>query len=514
MLSSAFTELRSRLDRAVLHEHGNVYRGRVEVSLGVMADCEGIPLAWLRAQSASVSRAYFAAPSSRGGGVIAGLGTCELLRGDGGLETSLTVFETARSLPAGARLIGGGRFDGSAVASPEWAALGGHHFILPAVTVEVVNSELIVGCNLRGLTQEAALTNALTWLDFVGMPPAFSSIGKVSADSTRIVPSESEWQRLVCEALCAIKGGELDKVVLARRERLHHASALEVVWQLEQQARQHRESCYRFCLALEGDEAAFAGCSPELLVSVDGSRAECDVIAGTRWRSPDMAADDELRDQLLDSTKDALENDIVRAFVERRLAKAVGNVAVQVSEVDVLELAHLRHLRRTLQVDVGAGSAQSLLAALHPTPATLGEPSIQARDFLRHRAAFDRGWYAGPFGTIAANKANFCVAIRSALFVEHATFAYAGAGIVKGSDLHAEADEINLKLEPLRRAVEAANQPIRKLNSLLAAISAPSTYAVASSPSPALSPASGNAASSPMLASPSASCRNNSSLLA
>ena len=50
------------------------------------------------------------------------------------------------------------------------------------------------------------------------------------------------------------------------------------------------------------------------------------------------------------------------------------------------------------------------------------------------RESFDRGWYAGPFGAIGPDDAEFCVAIRSALVTASAVYAYSGAGIVSGSD--------------------------------------------------------------------------------
>ncbi len=54
-------------------------------------------------------------------------------------------------------------------------------------------------------------------------------------------------------------------------------------------------------------------------------------------------------------------------------------------------------------------------AALHPTPAVCGRPREHAADLLLQSEAFDRGFYAGPFGWVGASSAEFAVAIRSAL---------------------------------------------------------------------------------------------------
>lgn len=54
-------------------------------------------------------------------------------------------------------------------------------------------------------------------------------------------------------------------------------------------------------------------------------------------------------------------------------------------------------------------------AVLHPTPAVCGRPRPAALAALTAAEPFDRGFYAGPFGWISGNAAEFAVAIRSAL---------------------------------------------------------------------------------------------------
>ena len=75
-------------------------------------------------------------------------------------------------------------------------------------------------------------------------------------------------------------------------------------------------------------------------------------------------------------------------------------------------------------------------AALHPTPAVCGRPREDAADVISASEAFDRGFYAGPFGWISAGAAEFAVAIRSALV--HAApdaAAIAGAALQSPDDL-------------------------------------------------------------------------------
>lgn len=79
-----------------------------------------------------------------------------------------------------------------------------------------------------------------------------------------------------------------------------------------------------------------------------------------------------------------------------------------------------------------------------------GRPRGDARALLADSEAFDRGFYAGPFGWLSGCAAEFVVAIRSALLhgarplgsapvpVARRISLYAGVGIVRGSDVSSE----------------------------------------------------------------------------
>jgi isochorismate synthase EntC len=89
---------------------------------------------------------------------------------------------------------------------------------------------------------------------------------------------------------------------------------------------------------------------------------------------------------------------------------------------------------------------------------------VSARSFLEELEAFDRGWYAGPFGWISGAGAEFVVAIRSALVVPYdnrqppavgalppptagaEVHMFAGVGVIRGSDPEAEWQELELKV--------------------------------------------------------------------
>jgi isochorismate synthase EntC len=70
---------------------------------------------------------------------------------------------------------------------------------------------------------------------------------------------------------------------------------------------------------------------------------------------------------------------------------------------------------------------------------------------LRELESFDRGLYAGPVGVVSRDGAEIAVAIRSARIDGDSLTAYAGAGIVDGSDPSDEWRETGHKLLAFER---------------------------------------------------------------
>ena len=95
-----------------------------------------------------------------------------------------------------------------------------------------------------------------------------------------------------------------------------------------------------------------------------------------------------------------------------------------------------------------------LVARLHPTPAVGGSPQTPALAALQRLEAFPRGLYAGPQGWVDhRGGGEFFVGIRSALIDGCTATAYAGAGIVAGSEPEKEFAETELKFKALLEAL-------------------------------------------------------------
>ena len=95
-----------------------------------------------------------------------------------------------------------------------------------------------------------------------------------------------------------------------------------------------------------------------------------------------------------------------------------------------------------------------MVEALHPTPAVGGFPGAEAAAWLDREEPCGRGWYASPVGWFDGyGNGQFAVAIRSALIEGERAWAYAGAGVVRGSEPAAELAETRVKLGVMREAL-------------------------------------------------------------
>jgi len=259
--------------------------------------------------------------------------------------------------------------------------------------------------------------------------------------------SESAYRDAVATAVHRIGTGETSKVVLSR----------DLVGRIPKMA-DLRPVIARLAAAYP-DTFAFAvngliGASPETLVRVENGRATARVLAGSAARGTDATSDTLAATALATSAKDRAEHDFALASLVDALEPRTSGIST--GATFALELPNLWHLATDISADlVDGSSALDLVAALHPTAAVAGSPTPAALAMIAELEPFDRGRYAGPVGWVDANgDGEWAVALRCARFTEHdEVTAYAGAGIVAGSDPDRELAETRLKFLPITGAL-------------------------------------------------------------
>jgi len=259
--------------------------------------------------------------------------------------------------------------------------------------------------------------------------------------------SPQGYQDSVRRALARIADGELSKVVLAR-DLTGSIPAGSDLRRLVRALSSGYPDTWAF--AVDG----LIGASPETLVTVHERTVTARVLAGTIGRGADADADTAASAHLASSTKDLDEHQYAVQSVLASLRAHTRALAAS-EQPFLLKLPNLFHLATDVEGELGDGeSALDLVRVLHPTAAVAGTPTPSAIAAIRELEPFDRGRYAGPVGWVdAAGNGEWAIALRCAQFTvrqdEIGVTAYAGAGIVAGSDPESELLETRVKFRPL-----------------------------------------------------------------
>lgn len=259
--------------------------------------------------------------------------------------------------------------------------------------------------------------------------------------------SPQGYQDAVRGGLTRIAEGELSKVVLARdlTGSIPNGSDLR---RLVRELSTGYPDTWTF--AVDG----LIGASPETLVTVSGGTVTARVLAGTIGRGADPDADTAASASLASSTKDLDEHQYAVQSVLTVLRPHTRALAAS-EQPFLLKLPNLFHLATDVEAELSDGeTALDLVGVLHPTAAVAGTPTPAAIAAIRELEPFDRGRYAGPVGWIdGEGNGEWAIALRCAQFTGTtgavSVTAYAGAGIVSGSDPETELLETRVKFRPL-----------------------------------------------------------------
>ncbi len=263
------------------------------------------------------------------------------------------------------------------------------------------------------------------------------------------------WIETVNRAKKCIDEGHFDKVVLAREliiDLPNHVNDTHILHKLRRQY----PDCYCF-LIRHNERSSFIGCTPERLASFQSKYILTEGLAGSISRGKTASEDVMLENNLLGSSKELHEHEIVLSAIEQQLAPFSVSIK-HPKHPTVKKLSNVQHLYTPITATVREGvSRTEVLKNLHPTPAVGGYPRTEAVKFIQQHEDFDRGWYAAPVGWInTSGNGEFAVAIRSGLIMENQVRFFAGCGIVQDSDPQKEWEETNMKFIPMLTALDYA----------------------------------------------------------
>lgn len=254
------------------------------------------------------------------------------------------------------------------------------------------------------------------------------------------------WHTLMDAIQGSIAKGETTKVVASREVEFTSPQDFDVPSILDRLV-ENNPNCFIF--AYEKDGRVFLGASPEILVRHRGTQILSYALAGT---APKLGPHAWTKEQLLSDPKNKVEHIIVRDRIVDTMKTITSDVSV--GEMEIMELSRLYHLRTIITAIDETKSLVEWGRLLHPTPALGGEPRQEALILLEQHEAHERGMYAAPFGFMKdMGDGILIVAIRSALVMGNKLYAYAGCGVVAGSDSEAEYEETNVKMRTILDAL-------------------------------------------------------------
>ncbi|GAB4210748.1 MAG: isochorismate synthase DhbC [Roseiflexaceae bacterium] len=289
----------------------------------------------------------------------------------------------------------------------------------------------------------------------------------LSSHTQRPQPSADEYHRSVERALVLLSGGSLDKVVLARTLLLSGLDPIDIRPLLHNLAC-HNHAGATFAVNLPprpeaGDNPpprTLVGASPELLVARRGREVLSHPLAGSAPRSADPAEDQRRAEALLASAKDQREHAVVVEAVVAGLRRFCRRVDAPPAPT-LLATETMWHLGTPIRGELSdpTTTALELAAALHPTPAVCGFPTVAARAAIGALEPFERGFYSGAAGWCdAGGDGEWYVTIRCAEVEGRQIRLFAGAGIIPGSQPEAELAETTAKLGTMLRALGLERQ--------------------------------------------------------
>ena len=356
--------------------------------------------------------------------------------------------------------LGGFAFGEQSDGSDVWSNFPDARLVVPRVLIQNDGHESLLRVTVPAQPRSAPADVEEQICDLFARARDWSN-APLSVDATQTgvgaqsFPSQMSWESSVATAVALIRQGLLDKVVLAREERLLAENSFCPISTL---ARLRRLDSTATLFAMQSGGAWFLGASPERLVRLHGNQVDVTCLAGSIGIGSGEVERRQLASRLLASAKDREEHEIVVRSTMSALAEVCEDVTRLPGTPRVVTARSVQHLETPVSARMcEAGSIIDLVERLHPTPAVGGYPTDRALSIMRELEEIDRGWYAGPFGWVGLDgSGEFAVAIRSALLSGRRASVFAGSGIVAESVPSAEYAETSLKLGPMLSALGAA----------------------------------------------------------
>jgi len=379
---------------------------------------------------------------------VAGIGTADSIEGNSPVNYKELFEYMEDRLSADnphLRYYGGFSFN-EALCDNDWTDFANYRFFIPqfelcqnkGATTFAFN---IAIKNINDKTIENVV-NQLSNVDFTESTH-YRSVPIVQSRSD--YPDKKMWNSMFDTAMHQLHQSRFEKIVLARKSTFEFDKSIDPM-ALIKHLKDITPNCYHFCFQT-GEYQGFLGATPERLYKRVENSIETEAIAGTKPKGQTPDGDEQIKRELLSSDKETHEHQLVVEKIKRDLQDLCESIQTD-NTFQLLQLKSGHHLITRMKGKLYSTVRDNLIIQnLHPTPAVAGFPVKQTIEAIEAIEPFNRGWYAGPIGYVGNDTVEFAVGIRSSLINKRFISLYAGAGIVKGSDVENEWNEIENKIK-------------------------------------------------------------------
>ena len=241
-----------------------------------------------------------------------------------------------------------------------------------------------------------------------------------------------------------LEEGMVEKLVLAHRVELPSIAMAQVVGTFDKALTHYPNAFVSLCYTPQS--GLWLCATPEMLLRGDGVNWQTVALAGTMPRQEG--------ERPIWSEKNRREHHYVQCFIGELLEQE--GIPYRALDVETTTTGQLQHLQARFALQLPDGYAPIALAErLHPTPAICGTPQRVAQRVILEEETSGRSYYSGFLGWYEPDRCvDLFVQIRCLqLLPEQALRLYAGGGIVRGSSLESEWQEVLHKLSAIHSLI-------------------------------------------------------------
>jgi anthranilate synthase component I len=315
------------------------------------------------------------------------------------------------------------------------------------IAINHFKDELIICENvINGVESELAAVESLIYSKDVPVYP-FKAKGMETSNMT-----DQDYREMVKKGIQSCHRGDVFQIVLSRR---FQQGFIGDEFNVYRALRNINPSPYLFFF--DYGDYKLMGSSPEAQLIIKNGKAVVHPIAGTFRRTGNDEVDHEAAELLLTDKKENAEHVMLVDLARNDLSRVCDDVAVKHFK-EIQYYSHVIHMVSEVTGRVRPNSnAFELLAKTFPAGTLSGAPKVKAMQLISEYEPTQRSFYGGAIGFMGFDgSCNHAIMIRTFLSRNNTLICQAGAGIVAASKPESELQEVNNKLNALKKAIEVA----------------------------------------------------------